>query len=172
MEQSEVEYHGVYAVQCLTGLNSKYLELRLGPRDATLRRGCFESALWRVQRVRSYQLYGDLLPAARDCPTLYSLNESAKLVGVGKDTFLRIAPPTRAFATPADGERGYPLWPEPILHCLRKQIASGSIAVNWRSLTRPKAGVSIVPPRHVLAESQSNESIAYSKANAWVDLVA
>jgi hypothetical protein len=173
-QQSEpIEYNGVFAIQCLLGISGKYIERKLGPRDATLRRGTSESALWRVERVRVYQLYRDVLHPDSGCPVLYSLVEAAFLVGVGRGKFARIAPPSRAFAVPANcTERRYPLWAEPSLMFLRKQIATGNIKVSWRSLTRPKAGVSTVPPRHVLAESQSNESNAFRKANAWVDLVA
>jgi hypothetical protein len=167
-----VELHGPYAIQSLLGISGKYIERKLGPRDATLRRGPLESALWRVERVRVYQLYRDVMPPASGCPVLYSLVEAAWFVGIGREKFARIAPPARAFAVPANcTERRYPLWAEPSLMFLRKQIATGNIKVSWRSLTRPKAGVSIVPPRHVLAESQTDESTAYSKSHAWVDLV-
>jgi hypothetical protein len=104
---------------------------------------------------------------------LYSGVEAANLVGVGRNKFLKIAPPTRAYSVPANGsEMIFKLWPEPSLLYLRKQIAIGAVVVHPRSLTRPKAGVCIVQPRHVLAESQSNETAAFSKSHAWVDLVA
>src|SRR5580704_3993424 len=168
-----IELYGPYAIQSLLGISGKYIERKLGPRDATLRRGPSESALWRVERVRLYQLYRDVMPSESGCPVLYSLPEAAWFVGIGKEAFAGMAPPARAFAVPANcTDRRYPLWAEPSLMFLRKQIATGNIKVSWRSLTRPKAGVSIVPPRHVLAESQSNESNAYRLSHAWVDVVA
>ena len=169
VQKSEpVEYNGVFAIQCLLGISGKYIERKLGPRDATLRRGTSESALWRVERVRLYQLYRDVMPSESGCPVLYSLPEAAWFVGIGKEAFAGIAPPARAFAVPANcTERRYPLWPEPMLRYLRAQIASGAIKVRASSLSRPKSGVTISAPRHVLAENQRVESESCRKHHAW-----
>jgi hypothetical protein len=169
-EQADIEYHGVNAAQLLTGLSSKSLEHKLG-RDATLRRGTNESPLWRVERIRCFRLYGDVMPPDRDCPVLYSGIESARLVGIGRNKFLRIAPFTRAYAVPAiDSDMVFRLWPEPSLLWLRKQISIGAIAVNRRSLTRPKAGVTVCPPRHVHAENIRQESASCRKWQSWTAL--
>src|SRR5258708_25337938 len=170
MQQSE--FLGVFAAGRVLGLSSKYLERKLGPRDATLRRGPTESPLWRVERVNCYRLYRDVMPSAKQCPTLYSVNEAAWLVGVTRNKFLKIAPPAPAVAISAGCEKEYPLWPEPWLYDLRRRIAIGEIKVGHRSLTRPKAGVVIAPPRHTLAECLQAESESCSKARAWSDLAA
>lgn len=163
-----LEYYGPYAIQSLLGISGKYIERKLGPRDSTLRRGPSESALWRVQRVRLYQLYRDVMQPASGCPVLYTLVESAWLVGVTRETFARLAPPAPAVALPASlTDRRYPLWPESILHDLRRKIASGAVQVSPRSLTRPKLGVTITAPRHVMTENQRDESEACRKHHAW-----
>jgi hypothetical protein len=168
LPEDAIQYHGPMAIQILLGISGKFIERKLGGRDATLLRGGNESGLWRVERVRLYQLYRDVMPAAIGCPMLYSSVEAAWLVGLYRDAYLAIAPPARAYAVPAGcTERRYPLWAEPMLRYLRKQIALGAIRIRWRSLSRAKAGAVITAARHVMAENQRAESEACRKAQAW-----
>lgn len=159
---------GVWAVQQIIQLGSEYIERRL-PRDATLRRGPTESALWRESRVRLYSMYRDVLPASKECPTLYSVNEAAWAVGITRTAFLKLAGKAPAVALSAGEDKAYALYPEQMLAFLRREIGRGTIKVPTRSLTRPKAGVLITPARHTLNDSQRNES-EYHKAQAWSGL--
>lgn len=164
------DYYGTAAAALVTGIHNQKLERRLGPRDATLRFGPGESALFRVERVRAYKLYGDRLPPDRAPTVLYSITESAFAVGVTRKAFLKLAPPAPAVLVSDQSDKRYPLWPEPLLHALRKAIASGIIKVSRRSLTRPLLGVVIAPPRHTLAESLPTESAALEKSRSWTRL--
>jgi hypothetical protein len=167
-----IEYYGVFAASLLITTAGTYLERKLGKRDATLRRGPTESPLWRVERVNCYRLYRDVMPSAPQCPTLYSVNEAAWLVGVTRNKLLQIAPQAPAVALSAGCEKEYHLWPEHMLQELRKQIGCGAIEVNRRSLTRPKLGVVIAPPRHTLAENQLEDAKAHKQAYPMLELAA
>lgn len=160
-----VEYMGVWAVQQVIPLGSEYIERKL-PRDATLRRGPGESALWRVQRVRLWQMYKDTMPASKECPVLFSVNEAAWAVGITRTAFLRLAGKAPAVALSAGEDKTYALYPEQMLAFLRREIGRGAITVPARQLTRPKAGVVIAPARHTLNQSQRIES-EYLKAQSW-----
>jgi hypothetical protein len=172
VQQSATEYYGVFAASRLISTAPTYLERKLGKRDATLRRGPTESPLWRVERVNCYRLYRDVMPSAQQCPTLYSVNEAARLVGITRTKFLQIAPPVPAVALSLGCDKEYSLWPEPMLLELRKQIGCGGIEVNRRSLTRPKLGVVIAPPRHTLAVNQLEEAKALSAAYPMLSMAA
>jgi hypothetical protein len=159
------------AIQTLLGISGKRIESKLGPRDATLLRAGNESGLWRCQRVRCYQLYRDVMPPENGAPLLYSLPEASFLVGVCRETFKRIAPRAPAYAIPEGcTDRRYPLFTEPMLRYLRAQIASGDIKVQTLSLSRPRAGVTICPPRHVHAENLGQESESCRKWQSWTVL--
>jgi hypothetical protein len=167
------EYYGVFAASRLISTAASYLERKLCSRDATFRRGPTESPLWRAERVNCYRLYRDVIPAAKERPTLYSVNEAAWLVGVTRNKFLQIAPQAPAvLLSTGDDEKTYQLWPEPWLYDLRRRIASGEIKVGRRSLTRPKAGVVIAPPRHTLVEDQLKDAKAHRQAYPMLDLAA
>jgi hypothetical protein len=124
------EYYGVFAAGRLLRCAAPYIKRRIGEPDATLRYGPSESGLWRVERVRAYQLYRDVIPASKDRPTLYGTNEAAWLVGVARTTFLRIAPEPKAAAVSLESDREYSLWLEPALHALRARIARNEIKVG------------------------------------------
>jgi hypothetical protein len=161
-----LEFYGVLALQRMLRCGTPAIHRKLGEPAGTLRIGCMEAPIWLAELVQGVPFK----PIPRT--VFYTLNESARYVGITRPTFKRIAPEAPGIMVSGNlWSRNIPIWPESMLHDLRCKIAEGSIRVRWQSLTRPKARVCIVSPRHTQAENQTAESIAYSKAHAWVQSV-
>jgi hypothetical protein len=164
-----IEFYGVLALQAMLHCGKYTIERRIGPQDGVLRWGCMDAPIWLAERAQGVQ--------CRDIPhlTWFTANEGARFAGVTRSTFKRIMEPPLGCVVSGKlwGDRSRlvkPLWTEAQCYQVRQRIKEGSIKIHWRSLTRPLLGVTVAPPRHCLAESQSAETAAVSKAQAWTQI--
>jgi hypothetical protein len=160
----QIEFVGVFEIMKMTGIHNRLLEKRLGPPCALWRRGVKDNLLYRCERILDYKLRGRLsIPLGRP-DVYYSLPEAARFVGITVGTLKKMLPKDPPAIAVGGSDTPYNLWPEIWLYGLRKTIGAGKIPVDARSLTRPKFGVRLLSPRHVLCEDQGRESKAVKRA--------
>jgi hypothetical protein len=166
-----IEFYGVLALQNMLHCGKNTIPRKLGDPDGRLRIGCMDAPLWLCDRA--------LDVAFKPVPftSWYTLPEAARMVGVGRKIFEKIAPFNPAVAVSgklwvARHRQHVKLWSEQQCYELRRKIASGEIYVHWRSLTKPKLGVVVAAPRHILVEDQLKDAKAHRQAYPMLDLAA
>jgi hypothetical protein len=164
-----LEFVGLWLAQRLTGHHNNSIGRYVGSPDAYCRSGCRDNPLWLAERIYSYTRDRRSSPGPSNAPTFYSGVEGARFVGITVRALQKILGdrPSCALLLPASYVRTDPfaLWSERLLFAIRKLIASGEIEVHQSSLTKPKYGVRVTSPRHVLAVDQNRETETLRKAN-------
>ncbi len=172
------EYFGVATACGLIQTHNSRVQKKLGDPCAIMRRGCLDNLLYRCERVLEYATSRKIMPGPANPPTFYTQVEGARFVGVSQMAFRTILK-NQGLCAPAKlvgGEsEGLGLWPELWLRAIRRLIADGEIRVRRGCLTKPRLGATTMPPRHCLAEDQSQEAHRLAKAaraaNPFADIL-